>query len=173
MKEIWKDITLDYQVSNKGRVKSKERYIKRTDGKLYKVIERIMKPAQDGNGYLRVALTINNKLTTFKVHRLVAQVFLKNSNLEVNHKDGCKTNNELRNLEFVTHSQNLKHAFKLGLAKPSRGEQNPKSKLIERDVLAIRNMFKDGFSSREIAKAYKMDKSTMLDIKNRVIWKHV
>lgn len=55
----------------------------------------------------------------FLVHRIVAETFLSNTNklLEVNHIDGNKKNNSVINLEWVTHSQNVKHAYTTGLNK--------------------------------------------------------
>lgn len=69
------------------------------------------------NGYYTVGLQINKKKKVFFVHRLVAEYFVapKKDNLQVNHIDGNKTNNDFRNLEWVTPSQNTKHAYDNGL----------------------------------------------------------
>ena len=93
MKEIWKPIK-DFEyyfISNFGRVKSTK------FGK-----ERILKLTKDKDGYLIVNLYKNNKSKTFKVHRLVAEVFLPNPyNLpQVNHKDENPQNNIVTNLEW-------------------------------------------------------------------------
>lgn len=75
-------------------------------------------------GYLSVGLRkiINGKSVQklYKVHRLVAEYFIPrdtNINLVVNHKDGNKLNNNVSNLEWVTISENTKHAYRTGLAK--------------------------------------------------------
>ena len=100
MGEIWidkKDYEGHYQVSNWGRVKS----IK--FGK-----EIILKPQKDISGYLFVRLCKNGIIKNYFIHRLVAEVFLPNPNnyKEVNHKDECKTNNIVSNLEWCDRKYN-------------------------------------------------------------------
>lgn len=63
------------------------------------------------NGYGRVK--IDGK--TIKLHRLMMKVFVGDGDLEVNHIDGNKRNNDINNLEYVTRSQNEKHAYDTGL----------------------------------------------------------
>lgn len=109
MIEIWRDIC-DYEglyeISNKGNVKNKK-------------TNRILKPSKKKNGYLYVQLT-KNKVGSFKrINRLVAQEFIKKIEGKeyVNHKDGNKFNNNADNLEWVTASENTKHAFLNNLIK--------------------------------------------------------
>ena len=116
MNEEWKDINGYkglYQVSNLGRVRS-VRYNK----------ERIMELSYS-HGYLRVGLYKNNKLKSHSVHRLVAQAFLDNpDNLPcVNHKDECKTNNHVDNLEWCSHQYNNTY----GTVIQRRTEKNAKT----------------------------------------------
>lgn len=97
-KEIWKDIKGyegKYQISNFGRVKSLPR-----NGTINK--ERILKTKLTKFGYERVYLRNKNTRTWFLIHRLVAMYFIPNpDNLpQVNHKDECKTNNHVENLEW-------------------------------------------------------------------------
>lgn len=105
MTEEWRDIKGYeglYLVSNLGRVYG----IKR---------KNILHPGLTEKGYLSVGLSKDGKGTSKKVHRLVAKAFLGESKLEVNHKDGDKTNNRVDNLEYCTRSQNIRHAIKEGL----------------------------------------------------------
>lgn len=97
-----------YQVSNLGRVKGLANEAARK--------ERMLKPADRGHGYLAVSLCKRGTKQTFTVHRLVILAFHGKSFLGCNHKDGVKTNNKLSNLEYCTQSQNIQHAFKIGLS---------------------------------------------------------
>jgi hypothetical protein len=81
-----------------------------------------IKPQENNCGYLRVQMCNGSLKPRFFVHRLVAEIYIPNPlNLpQVNHKDGNKKNNDVSNLEWVSASQNRKHAFsELGL-KPTR-----------------------------------------------------
>lgn len=105
--EIWKDVIGYeglYQISNLGRLKKET---------------HIFKQYIDKTGYLNVILTKNKVRKTKKVHRLVAEAFIKNKNKLpiINHKDGNKKNNFVDNLEWVTYKENSIHAVKTGLIK--------------------------------------------------------
>jgi hypothetical protein len=79
---------------------------------------RWLKPAKERCGYLYVGLCKEGAVKKHKVHRLVALAWLgepSDARLQINHIDGVKTNNALENLEWVTASQNRKHAFAIGL----------------------------------------------------------
>lgn len=99
-----------YTVNEKGVIKSTAR-----NGNGFK--EHIMTQSTDSYGYKVVKMRNKNKVCTLKVHRIVATAFLPNpdNKPQVNHKDGNKTNNNVTNLEWVTASENIKHAKILGL----------------------------------------------------------
>ena len=71
----------------------------------------------DSDGYPKVTLYVEDKPTTVNVHRILAMKFIPNpeNKPQVNHIDGDKTNYELSNLEWVTASKNMKHAYEMGL----------------------------------------------------------
>lgn len=73
------------------------------------------------DGYKRIQLYNKGKVVRYRVHRLVAQLFLStwNLTLQVNHKDGNKQNNNVSNLEMCTGKENISHAKVLGLITPS------------------------------------------------------
>ena len=106
MQEEWRDIRGYeglYQVSNLGRVKSlKDRYGN------YR--EKILTPGNN-RGYLQVNLYKDGKRKTYRVHKLVAEVFIDNSNdyKEINHKDEDKTNNRVENLEWCDRKYNANY----------------------------------------------------------------
>lgn len=63
--------------------------------------------------YLKVALHWNGKRHDTPVHHLVAEAFLgpRPLGLEINHRDGNPQNNRADNLEYVTHSENVRHGW--------------------------------------------------------------
>lgn len=107
-----------YQVSNLGRVKSLSKRIVYKDGRVYIHPSRIMKNQKISTGYRSVMFYGASGKKQYYVHRLVAETFIPNPNNlgDVNHKDGCKTNNILSNLEWCSRSDNIKHAYKNGLS---------------------------------------------------------
>lgn len=133
MQEEWKDVAGHkglYQVSNLGRVKSLSRMIisKRWGTPMYRLFKEIIrKPSKTRNGYYMLALCKNNINRNYSISRLVAIAFIPNpkNKMTVNHIDGNKTNNIAENLEWATHSENMKHAFRTGLLKVKIGKENP------------------------------------------------
>lgn len=85
------------------------------DGRVWSHVGRgrFLKPSSDGHGYLMVSLFKDNKYTTFRVHRLVAQTYLSNpDNLEqVHHKNGIRTDNSVENLQWVSKNKNLAYMY--------------------------------------------------------------
>ena len=130
MEEIWKDIPGFeglYQVSNLGRIKSLERFV-RNNGGCYKIKERILKPQKDKENYLMVNLWKENKGKTMKIHRLVAQAFIPNpeSKPEIDHIDTHKTNNRADNLKWATRIENANNPIsKNHHLNAIKGEKHP------------------------------------------------
>ena len=72
-----------------------------------------LKTSINKNGYLEVQLSTNGIRKSYRIHRLVALMFLNNEENKpyVNHKDGNKLNNCVDNLEWVTSKENKQHAL--------------------------------------------------------------
>ena len=100
-----------YEVSNLGRVRSVDRYVKSKGESYWLRKGKMLSPAKDKNGYLKVNLYCNGKCKTINVHRLVAQEFIPNpDNLpQINHKDEDKTNNRVDNLEWCDAKYNINY----------------------------------------------------------------
>lgn len=92
----WRVYKSNYSVSSCGLVRNDK-------------TQRILKPRHNYGGYLKVRILGSEHL----VHRMVAQAFLGESSLEVNHKDGNKENNHLKNLEYCTSSENTLHYYRV------------------------------------------------------------
>lgn len=106
-----------YAVSEKGEVYSRDRVIELPGRKNRCVNGTELRQKSIGKGYRTVVLSRGGETKTQYVHRLVAGAFIKNpDNLPyVNHKDGNPSNNHATNLEWVTHGQNVQHAYDSGL----------------------------------------------------------
>lgn len=126
--EIWKDIPGydgQYQASNTGRVRSRDKEVKHNYGGTCLKKGIVLSQYINSVGYYCCGLTSNHKTRTMFVHRLVAMAFHPNNEgkPQVNHKDGNKLNNNSDNLEWVTGKENVKHAWNIGLNihTPGRG----------------------------------------------------
>ena len=109
-KEIWKSIENYnyYEVSNTGKVRSTDRYIKNKNGVVVFHKGKMLKARPNSQGYLRVPLKSNDKNKQYFVHRLVAQAFIPNIENKpcINHIDNNPTNNNVKNLEWCTLKEN-------------------------------------------------------------------
>lgn len=109
--EVWKYIPGTHgrlMVSNTGKVRSFLRN---------KVSGSDLAASEDQKGYMRIHMTLDRERVSYKVHRLVADAFIPNPEHkeQVNHIDGNKTNNAVENLEWVTNSENMRHAVMAGM----------------------------------------------------------
>ena len=133
MEEVWKDIPgyeIYYQVSNLGRVRSKDRLVDRgrtgTELRKGKILKQIACETGTGGVYYRVYLYDGTGRKTGRIHRLVAESFCdkKHGCNVVNHLDGDSTNNKAENLEWTTPQGNARHASMLGRLSKSEEQRN-------------------------------------------------
>ncbi len=165
--EAWRDVPgyeEFYQVSSGGLVWSL-----RTG--------RWVAASRTGRGYMSVTLFREGRRARHFVHRLVASAFLERSHDsdEVNHKNGDKADNRAENLEWVSRSENARHAFDTGLRKPpgTRGERINTAKLTEDGVRMIRARRALGETIVALAAEFAMSTRQVSDICNRKAWTHV
>ena len=173
--EEWRDITGYegyYQISSFGNARSVNRTVKvgswitrRMNGRL--LIKMV------NQGYFNVNLCQHGVPKTIRVHRLVALTFIPNpkNKPSVNHKNGDRYDNRVENPEWVTPSENLKHASENGLLSPSRGENHGGSKLNEFQVRVIKKC--NDLYGRELGEVFNITAHTIHAIKAGRIWKHV
>ena len=132
--EVWKAINgynERYEVSNFGRVRSKDVVVNgRIENCHYKK-GRILKPHTDKEGYKGVILCVNQKRKTFRLHRLVAAAFIPNPDNfpEIDHIDGDRANNHADNLRWSTRKLNSNNPItRKRVALSKMGQLNPNYK---------------------------------------------
>lgn len=163
MKEIWKDVRGYegyYKVSNLGRVRSNNKILKSS--------------LQKCGNYCRyrVNLYLDGNIKMYKVHRLVAQAFIKNplNKPQVNHKDNNPLNNKINNLEWVTNYENI--IYCKNQRRNNIGEKNGRSKLKTYEVIKIRKLSKTK-TVLCLSKKFKISRSQIRAILNKKQWKYV
>lgn len=126
-----------------------------------------------GTGYYMISISKNSKSKPFRVHRLKAITFIPNPKNKpcINHRDGNKLNNDLSNLEWCTHKENMSHAFRTGLAN-NTGEKNGMSKINKAIAAEIKSRLPIE-SQQKIADSLNISRSLVQGISNGRLWKHV
>lgn len=174
--EIWEPIAGyedAYEVSNFGSVRSVRRLAKIRGNKLRTVNSRILKPRANRKGYLSINLYKSGRAKTFQVHRLVAYAFLGEipKGFHVCHKDGNPQNNFISNLRIDTPKSNQADREIHGT--DCKGSKHARSKLVEPQVLVIRQLLKSGEAQKEVADKFNVSCSTVGFIGARKTWKHI
>ena len=153
--EIWKPIP-EFEncgeISNLGRIRS-------SYGKIRKTVI-------GNNDYVRVGLKkVGAKNTNYvTVHRLVAKAFCEGfgEGLQVNHKDGDKTNNVAENLEWTNGKNNIRHSYRLNLRK----DNHRKPTIPHEDREYIMSERAKGITFRVLAERYGVNVSSMVHYVN-------
>lgn len=154
---VWSTIFEKYEVSDAGHIRNAKN-------------GRVLKQFVGKDGYLRIQIAGKTRL----VHRLVACAFVPADPKRdfVNHKDGNKQNNAASNLEWCTRSENLKHAYSVGL-KSSAGTKNSRCKLSEEDVAFIREHYiprDKEFGAKALGRRFGVAHQTIAAVAHRQNW---
>lgn len=149
-----------HQVSSEGRLRKGE---------------RILRPTLKDGRYLIIGLRRNGKHYLRYVHRLVAEAFLGKipAGKEINHRDGNKRNNHWRNLERVTHLENMQHASKNGLLTGPRGERCRSAILTAKIVVRMRQLRRRGWTARRLGERFGVSGSAAYFAVSGRSWKHI
>lgn len=182
MKEIWKNITTHpgYQVSNLGRVRSIDRILTRrnrwgviTKNKHKGKILKTRKPCGTCR-YEMVSLGVGPKLF---VHRLVASEFCDNplKNPQVNHINANILDNRACNLEWVTSSENMRHARTVGGLKNYHGSNIHNCRINEEKAFEVKTVILKNVNlgNGEIAKLTGVPSYIVYKIRNNKTWRHI
>jgi hypothetical protein len=154
-----------YEASSDGQVRSLAR--KTTTGK-------VLSPQINNSGYLRVSVTKNTSKYLY-IHHLVAAAFIgpRPNGMDVNHINGIKTDNRAENLEYVTRTENMRHARQHGLH-DNRGEKAWNACLTTDQVRTIKRALElCGESPKVLAEAFGVSVNTIRHIQLGNTWRHV
>lgn len=175
--EEWRDIPGFegfYQASSRGLIRSIDRYVTGKNGRTQLCKGRILAPFQGTTcNYLSVQFSVNNRPSKHLIHRLIAITFLgldKESELEVNHKDGNRKNNAVTNLELVTHQENIDHSVRTGL-KRDYGECHAHAKISNAQAEEMRKMWRNGVMQKDIAENFGVSKQLVNCVVNYKTYK--
>ena len=156
-----------YEVSNKGRLRSVDRFSRCSRGDKLRLWKgRVLETnTLGGRGYIYVSLSARGKISKLSLHRLVAKAFVPNplDKPEVNHRDGNKLNNHVYNLEWLTESEHATYSYHV------EGKLTPR-KLTESDAAKIRALLARGVKQDAIAEEFSISQSNVSMINTGRIW---
>lgn len=165
--EVWKAIpgVNGYEASDKGRVKSLDRWIVDKNGQKRFLRGRILRSCKCATGHHLVHL--GGKHLNQYVHRLVMLAFVGEppDRFQVCHNNGKPADNRLSNLRYDTYLENGRDRVRHGTV--ARGERTGNSKLTSDQVRDIRQ---SKLSRRELAQRYAVSKDYIGEIIRRKKW---
>ena len=139
-------------------------------GEIFGLRGQLLKPCMVFNGYFTV--TLGQK--RYKVHRLVLSTATQMSgeNLQVNHKDGDKSNNKVSNLEWVTPKENTRHAEENNLRSHCPKVIRKDRKLSDEEVYTIKKLLNEGLTTKDIKRVVpNANPKNVYQIKNNRAYK--
>lgn len=136
-------------------------YLISEDGRIFSTRRnKFLRPGLSSEGYPTVSVTREKKKYIRTVHRLLALAFLPNpAGLpQVNHKDGDKKNFSLSNLEWVSASENIQHAY------DELGKIGSKTKLTPQQKTCVSSLLAAGVKNRYVSKLFPVSEARVSQI---------
>ncbi len=168
-------IYTDYQITNGGKVWSKQRIIMRSNGRCITIKGRWIKQLPSNKyGHLKVPIFKDKKRYYCYVHRLVLETFVGPcpKGMECRHKNSNAWDNNLSNLEWSTHIKN--ETDKIKNNRHIKGKRCGTSKLTNKQVKAIKQLLKKNILSQsKIAEMFNVSTSTIGFINTKHTWSHI
>lgn len=167
--EKWRPIRNhpEYEVSNLGRFK------RVVPTKSNKSVPYFVHPRPSSNGYLTITLWNGDGQVSKYAHRCVAEAFIgtPQNNMDCEHLDGSRTNNNVENLRWATRKEN--NIRKISHGTISRGNGTYNHKLVDSDIPTIRVLHKLGFSGDQIGQLFFVTGATIRCVIRGETWKHI
>lgn len=157
-----------YSISNYGRVYTH-------------YFNRLLVIDLNHGGYPHVQLKLKNgKYLNTSIHRLLMLIYRyvdNNNELYVNHINGCKTDFDFDNLEWVTPSENVRHALETGLIQKIN-EDHPNAIITNEQAHYICKRLEDGLISTDILRELGLENnlanlSVISNIRQGYTWKNI
>lgn len=147
------------------------------DGNIYstkrKGVALLMKKGLTNCGYEKIGFYVDRKKVYPLVHRLILSTFAGHpGGLHCNHKNGNRTDNRLSNLEWVTRSENERHARR-ELGKLMHGHHNTLAKLTDKKVTRIRQLRREGWTFQSLADKFGIGVSHACRVAKGEVWRHI
>ncbi len=121
------------------------------DGRVFNKFGDLLTTHDNGRGYQILNLRWDGEAHCKAIQRLVAEVYLPNPMKlsDVNHKDCDRTNNDVSNLEWMSHGDNIKYSYDMK-RRSAKGSNNSRALLTEDDVRDICTLLQQGYKSCNI-----------------------
>lgn len=148
-----------------------EKYLLYPTGEVYSLINNIFLKQSMSAGYY----IYGSARGLSSVHRLLAEHYLGGipEGYVVNHKNGIKTDNRLENLEIVTHSENVNHAYENGLITVREGEDNSMAKLTNEQAVELALGLMDGKSNEVLGREFNLHPRYISLVRHGHRWKNL
>ena len=133
----------------------------------------VAKAHRSSGGYLQMGVCFDGMERRALAHRIVwiAANGVPPNGLTINHINGIKTDNRIANLELITHQENMTHAVAHLLT--AYGEKNARSKVVDKDVTAMRMSFNPEVGYECLCQEYGLSPQEMHKILSGRTFKHV